>query len=111
MLRGLRCRCPHCGVGRLFVSFFRLRTTCEHCAFDVTRYSADTWAAMYLSTAGLTGVVIVGMLVFRPANLTLGRVTLAASATAAIVLTLPARKGAAIALNYFIESRAAGSFG
>jgi len=60
---------------------------------------------MYLSTAGLTGVVIVGMLVLRPANLTLGRFTLAAAATTAIVLTLPARKGAAVALNYFIEVR------
>lgn len=103
VLRGMRMRCPRCGVGRIFESFFRLRPTCDRCELDVARRSADTWAPMYLSTAGLTGVVIVGMLLLRPANLVLGRFTLAAAATAAIVLTLPPRKGAAIALNYFVE--------
>lgn len=105
LLRGLRRRCPRCGIGSLFESFFRLRPTCDRCGLDIARRSTDTWAPMYLSTAGLTGVVIVGMLVLRPANLTLGRFTLAAAATTGIVLTLPARKGAAVALNYFIEVR------
>jgi len=60
---------------------------------------------MYLSTAGLTGVVIVAMLVIRPESLLLGRAVLAGAATAAIVCSVPARKGAAVSLNYFIEAR------
>jgi uncharacterized protein (DUF983 family) len=105
LFRGLRLRCPRCGKGRLFESFFRLRPRCEACDLDITSRSADTWAPIYLSTAGLTGVVIVGMLVLRPANMAIGRFTLAIAATTAIVLTLPSRKGGAIALNYFIEVR------
>ena len=108
LLRGIRLRCPRCAVGRLFDSFFRLRPRCEACGFDIARRSADTWAPMYLSTAGLTGVVIIGMLVLRPANVVIGRLTLALAATAAIVLTLPLRKGGAIALNYFIEMKTGG---
>jgi len=108
LLRGLCLRCPRCAVGKLFHSFFRLRPRCEACGFDIAQRSADTWAPMYLSTAGLTGVVIVGMLVLKPANVVVGRLTLAAAATAAIVLTLPLRKGGAIALNYFIEMKTGG---
>jgi len=105
LLRGLRERCPRCGNGKLFESFFRLRPRCDACGLDIMSRSADTWAPIYLSTAGLTGVVIVGMLVLRPANLAIGRFTLAIAATSAILLTLPSRKGAAIALNYFVEVR------
>lgn len=105
LLRGLRMRCPRCGLGKLFECFFRLRTVCDACGLDIAKRSADTWAPVYLSTAGLTGAVVVGMLVLRPANLVLGRMTLAIAALTAIVLTLPSRKGAAIALNYFIEMR------
>ena len=105
LFRGLRLRCPRCGKGKIFESFFRLRPRCESCDLDITSRSADTWAPIYLSTAGLTGLVIVGMLVLRPANVVIGRLTLATAATTAIVLTLPSRKGAAVALNYFIEVR------
>jgi uncharacterized protein (DUF983 family) len=105
LLRGVRMRCPRCGRGRLFESFFRMRPVCEICRLDIAKRSADTWAPIYLSTAGLTGLVIIGMLLLRPANMVIGRMTLAIAATTAIVLTLPSRKGAAVALNYFIEMR------
>ena len=105
LLRGLRRRCPRCGRGKMFESFFRMRTVCEVCSLDIAKRSADTWAPIYLSTAGLTGAVIIGMLLLRPANMVIGRMTLAIAATSAIVLTLPSRKGAAVALNYFIEMR------
>jgi hypothetical protein len=45
------------------------------------------------------------MLVIRPESLLLGRAVLATAATVAIVCSVPARKGAAVSLNYFIESR------
>lgn len=106
LLRGVRGRCPRCGRGRLFDRRYRLRADCDECRLPFETLGADTWALMYLSTAGLTGVVVVAMLVIRPESLILGRAVLAAVATVAIVCSLPARKGAAVSLNYFIETRA-----
>ena len=107
LLRGLRGRCPRCGRGRLFDRRFRLHHACQNCALAFEPLGADTWALMYLSTAGLTGVVVVAMLVMRPESLVLGRAVLAAAATTVIVCSVPARKGVAVSLNYFIEMRAA----
>ena len=104
--RGLRGRCPRCGRGRLFDRRYRLRAACDECRLPLETLGADTWALMYLSTAGLTGVVVVAMLVIRPESLLVGRAVLATAATVAIVCSVPARKGAAVSLNYFIESRA-----
>ena len=106
LLRGLRGRCPRCGRGRLFDRRYRLRAVCDECRLHFETLGADTWALMYLSTAGLTGVVVVAMLVIRPESLLWGRAVLATAATVAIVCSVPARKGAAVSLNYFIESRA-----
>ena len=103
--RGLRGCCPRCGRGRLFDRRYRLRAACDECRLPLETLGADTWALMYLSTAGLTGVVVVAMLVIRPESLLLGRAVLATAATVAIVCSVPARKGAAVSLNYFIESR------
>jgi hypothetical protein len=52
----------------------------------------------------MTGVVVVGVVVLRPFNVFVGRIVLACIAMALIVLTLPIRKGVAIALNHYVES-------
>jgi uncharacterized protein (DUF983 family) len=106
ILRGLRTRCPRCGRGPLFAGRYRLRERCAQCGLAFGPYAADTWAMIYFSTAGLTGVVVVGLILARPANLMLGRVALGAVALALIVASLPFRKGAAIALNWLIAARA-----
>ena len=93
-------RCPRCGNGRLFTRGFRVLHACTACGLAYDRYAADTWAIMYLSTAGLTGVVVVTMIVVRPANLLLGRVGVVVIALALIVASLPLRKGVAIAINW-----------
>ncbi len=33
---GLLCRCPHCGEGRLFQGFLKVRPACETCGFDLS---------------------------------------------------------------------------
>jgi uncharacterized protein (DUF983 family) len=108
VLRGLRLRCPRCGAGRLFGRGYRLRERCGACGLVYAPYAEDTWAMMYFSTAGLTGVVVIGLIVARPSNLMLGRATLAACALAVIVLSLPFRKGAAIAVNWLVATRSGG---
>src|SRR5690348_16683810 len=33
-LRGLACKCPHCGKGKLYAGFLDLRANCESCGLD-----------------------------------------------------------------------------
>lgn len=37
LLRGLRCRCPQCGLGRVFPRGFRPRRSCERCGWRYER--------------------------------------------------------------------------
>ena len=97
LVRGALWRCPRCGKGLLYEWFYQLRDRCTHCRLDFGRRANDTWALIYLTTAGMTGAVIVGMLIFRPLDIVIGRTVLAFVALGLIVLTRPSRKGFAIA--------------
>ena len=33
-LRGIACRCPRCGKGKLYAGFLTLRPNCESCGLD-----------------------------------------------------------------------------
>lgn len=103
ILRGACWRCPRCGEGLLYEKFYRLRECCAQCNLDLGRRAKDTWALIYLTTAGMTGAVIAGMLIFRPFNLVVGRTLLVLIALIVIVASLPSRKGIALAFNYYIE--------
>ena len=59
---------------------------------------------MYVSTAGLTGLIVFGMIYLRPVDVLLGRWTVFAIALTMIPLSLPFRKGLAVAINYLSES-------
>jgi uncharacterized protein (DUF983 family) len=48
VLRGLRCRCPRCGEGRLFHRWLKPEATCNACALDLTPQQTDDFPA-YLS--------------------------------------------------------------
>ena len=37
LLRGLRCRCLHCGEGKLFTGFLTLAPRCDRCGIERTR--------------------------------------------------------------------------
>jgi uncharacterized protein (DUF983 family) len=41
MLRGFRCRCPHCGEGRLFGRFLKPVMTCASCGENVEGQRSD----------------------------------------------------------------------
>lgn len=101
--RGLRKRCPQCGVGKLFESWYTVHDSCKHCRLDFVANQANTWAFMYISTACLTGLIVGGMVFFPPENLFLGRTTIVVLAISFIVLTLPYRKGVAMACEYLVE--------
>ncbi len=60
---------------------------------------------MYLSTAGITGLIVVGMLLLTPENRWLGRGVVLGFAIALILGTLPIRKSVGIAIEYLVDLR------
>ena len=57
---------------------------------------------MYMSTAGLTGTLVVVMFLIRPRVLWVGQIVVALAAVAVIGFSLPYRKGIAVALDYLV---------
>ncbi len=105
VLRGLRRRCPRCGEGPLFEGWHRLRESCPVCDLVYEPRSGDTWFFMYMTTAGLTGCLVVVMFLVRPRVLWIGQLAILGAAIVVIGLSLPYRKGVAVALDYLIERR------
>lgn len=105
LVRGLRKRCPRCGRGRLFSRWYTLHDRCAQCALEYEPADGATWAFMYLSTAFLTGLFIVAMLLTTPTRVWLARSILFPAALVVIVGSLPRRKGLAVAVEYLIEKK------
>ena len=49
--RGLAKRCPMCGKGKVFVSFFRMRDSCEQCGYVFSREDGYWVGAMVVNIA------------------------------------------------------------
>ena len=103
LARGLRLRCPRCGQGPLFASWNHLLETCPVCGLEFERRLGDTWFFMYMSTAGLSGALVVAMFLIRPRVVWIGQILICLAAIAIIGLSLPYRKGVAVALDYWVE--------
>lgn len=95
--------CPRCGEGALFAGWNRLHDTCSVCGLELERRSGDTWFFMYMTTAGLTGTLVVAMFLIRPRVIWVGQILVALAGAAIIGLTLPLRKGLGVAIDYWIE--------
>ena len=46
--RALLLRCPNCGSGGLFPSFFKLRRACPSCGLRLDRGESDYWLGAYM---------------------------------------------------------------
>jgi uncharacterized protein (DUF983 family) len=101
--RGLRRRCPRCGEGELFQGWNHLRESCPVCGLRYEPRTGDTWFFMYMSTAGLTGVLVVIMFLIRPRVLWVGQAVVMVVALLLMGLSLPLRKGVAVALDYLVS--------
>lgn len=102
LVRGWRGRCPRCGEAPIFERWNRLCERCAVCGLEIEARSGDTWFFMYMSTAGLTGTIVVTLFLLRPRVLWIGQLLVLIAAVAVIGLTLPLRKGVAVALDYLI---------
>jgi uncharacterized protein (DUF983 family) len=58
IMRGVRCRCPHCGEGRLFTAFLKPVAACEACGEDISHQRADDLPPYIVIT--IVGHIIVG---------------------------------------------------
>lgn len=57
IVRGLRCRCPRCGEGKLFAGFLGLRPRCERCELDFSFADAGDGPAVFVILIG--GFIVV----------------------------------------------------
>ncbi len=103
MKRCLRKRCPRCGKGCLFEHWYTLFDRCRDCAYRYESSAGDTWAFMYMTTAALTGFIVIAMFTLHPSNTWLGLTFVMLAAVSVIAGTLPLRKSIAIALEYIIS--------
>lgn len=64
--RGMRCRCPNCGEGRMFNRFLKVTPSCPACGEDLSHHRADDLPP-YLT------IVIVGHIVVTAILFVFGR--------------------------------------
>ena len=58
ILRGLACKCPRCGEGKLFAGFIDLRPSCESCGLDYAFIDVGDGASVFLIM--IAGAIVVG---------------------------------------------------
>jgi uncharacterized protein (DUF983 family) len=67
--RGLACRCPRCGKGKLFQGFLELRPRCDACGLDYAFADAGDGPAVFVILIGGGIVVFAALLtevVYQP---------------------------------------------
>lgn len=106
--RGMRLRCPRCGKGKLFEKWGLLEVRCEECALPLRVYDENTWFFMYMSTAGITGIFILSMLLMTPPqNEVPAKIGVGLLSLAVFFFTHQSRKGMAVAWEYWLDSKLA----
>ena len=87
-VRGVTKRCPRCGSGRLFTSWFKIRDRCPRCGLRLEREEGGFLGAMtinYMVTALVWLVVLVAWLVVDLPNLHVPALTITSIAIAGLV--------------------------
>ncbi len=102
--RGLRRRCPQCGEGKLFQTWGLLRESCDRCSLSLALKEENTWFFMYMSTAGITGIFILTMLLMTPPeHKGIAKIVVGVLSLAVFVFTHEPRKGMAIGFEYWLD--------
>jgi len=57
-LRGLACKCPRCGTGKLYAGFLNLRPSCESCGLDYAFIDSGDGPAVFIIM--IAGAIVVG---------------------------------------------------
>ncbi|WP_333712457.1 DUF983 domain-containing protein [Yoonia sp.] len=102
VLRGLQCRCPHCGKGHIFARYLKVADTCPACGEELFHHRADDGPAYLtiLVVGHIIGFVIHFMWVqFRPEPLTMA-ITLSVLAVVLSLALLPRMKGMVVGIQW-----------
>ena len=104
LTRGLACKCPHCGEGRLFGKWLKVVDHCESCGEEFHHHRADDFPA-YVVILILGHVMVTYALwleeVFAPPFWVHVATTIPLTVVLALVLLQPV-KGAIVALQWRI---------
>jgi len=57
-IRGIACKCPRCGKGKLYSGFLTLRPRCEACGLDYAFIDAGDGPAVFIIM--IAGAIVVG---------------------------------------------------
>ena len=57
-LRGIACKCPHCGKGKIYSGFLMLRPACESCGLDFAFMDSGDGPAIFMIM--IAGAIVVG---------------------------------------------------
>ena len=57
-IRGLACKCPRCGKGKLYQGFLTLRPACENCGLDYAFIDSGDGPAVFIIM--IAGAIVVG---------------------------------------------------
>jgi len=103
--RGLRRRCPRCGVGPLFRRGIKTYERCPSCDLQYQRDRGDTWLFMIITDRIpiLFGIAAV-YFGFRPET-PMGIATFFLVIAVPVIATLRERQGMALALDYLVTQR------
>ncbi|MFY9556473.1 MAG: DUF983 domain-containing protein [Blastocatellia bacterium] len=57
LIRGLNLRCPACGLGALYQSFFKMHDQCDYCGLIYTREQGYFVGAIYLNVVATESLI------------------------------------------------------
>ena len=98
--RGVARRCPHCGRGPLFKSWFTLHEQCDVCGLRFEQRPGDTWALWLIFDRLFLGVLIILVfLVFRSSSWLLAG-AIGVLVVVPLIATMPHRMGICLAFDY-----------
>ena len=102
MLKGMACRCPRCGKGKLYHSYLKLNDSCTSCGQTLSHARADDFPP-YIAIF-IIGHVLVGWMLHAemsgPVNPMLYVWTMIPAAILLPVIMLPSIKGAVVGLQW-----------
>lgn len=80
-----------------------MATCCSECGLPFEPRTGDQFGLIYLSTAAVTVAAFMLLISLRPSLSLPAKVAMVAGGVAVMLLTYPARKGLAVAVDYLID--------
>lgn len=111
MKRGLACKCPQCGEGKLYRAYLKTVDTCDHCGLDISQHRADDlppYLAIMVVGHLLVGIMIHMDMVWHIAPMNYLAVMLPLAIVLPVAM-LPATKGVVVALQWALRMHGFGT--